>query len=131
MVPVVLAYALTQAAVAGGDAELFDPAMLIGRHGLAGELAAEPVILLGQDNAAAIAQGGQGRGDAAKATANHQDIGTIFGHLKLSFVGLGGASVSPATISQSSNTCSTTAGSASVRTSIAVACRPISSRGIA
>ncbi|CAM5495478.1 hypothetical protein SVIOM342S_01811 [Streptomyces violaceorubidus] len=73
--PVVLADALAQSPVGGGGAELFDPRVLVGRHGLAGELAADPVRLLGQDDAAAGPAGGEGRGDAAESAADDEDVG--------------------------------------------------------
>src|SRR5690606_4596303 len=43
MVAIVLADAVAQLAIGAGDTELFDLRMLVGWHGLAGELAAQPV----------------------------------------------------------------------------------------
>src|SRR5690606_27007769 len=50
MVAVILADAIAQLAIGAGDAELLDPAMLVGRYGLAGELPAQPVIFLGEND---------------------------------------------------------------------------------
>ena len=49
---VVRADAVAQRAVGRGDAEPLDPGVLVGRHGLAGELAADPVGRLGQHDRA-------------------------------------------------------------------------------
>ena len=72
--PVVVADAVAQRPVAGGDAELLDPGCSSGGHGLAGELPAEPVVLLGQDDRAAGPQRGQRRGDAAEPAADDEDV---------------------------------------------------------
>ena len=55
MPPVVVADPLAERLVARVAAELLDPGMLVGRHGLRGELAADPVGGLGHDDASAPA----------------------------------------------------------------------------
>ena len=53
MAAVILADAPPQGPVGGIDAELLDPGVFVGRDGLRGELAADPVGRLGQDDGAA------------------------------------------------------------------------------
>src|SRR5690606_4031088 len=74
MIAIVLADAVTQLAVAAGDAELLNPRMLVGRHGLAGQLATQPVEFLAHDDGAARAQCAQGCSNATKAAANDEDV---------------------------------------------------------
>jgi hypothetical protein len=67
--------ALAQRAVARRASEALDPRVLVGRHGLRGELAADPVALLGQNHAAPGTACRERRGDAAEAAAHDQDLG--------------------------------------------------------
>ncbi len=53
--------------------------MLIGRHGLSGELTADPIGLLGEDHAPASPGGRKGRGTAAYAATDDDDISPAFG----------------------------------------------------
>ena len=78
VVAVVPAHEVAEAAVAAGASVLLDPRVLVGRHGLAGELAADPVGLLGHHHAAAHGCGRHGRGAAARSPAHHQDIRVAF-----------------------------------------------------
>ena len=55
-------------------AELLDPGVLVRRHGLAGELPAEPVGLLGEHDAAPGTQRAERGGDAAEPAADHQHV---------------------------------------------------------
>ena len=72
---VVRADRLAQGAVARGAAEVLDPRVLVERHGLARELAAEPVGLLAQHDARApIGRGQRGR-HAAQPAARDQHVG--------------------------------------------------------
>ena len=48
--------------------------MLVGRHPLGGELAAEPAVLGHEQGAPADARGREGRGHAAEAAAGDQEV---------------------------------------------------------
>ncbi|GAB4000701.1 hypothetical protein GCM10029992_33470 [Glycomyces albus] len=76
--PVVVPDPVAQAPVGGGDAELLDPRGLVGRDRLAGELAADPVVFLGEDDVAARSQRGERGGDATEAAADDEDLGSQF-----------------------------------------------------
>src|SRR5688572_22108783 len=67
---VVVANPLAKVAIAPRATEGLDPLMLIGRDRLAGELAADPVGLFGEDDGAAKRCSAQGGGDAAGAAAD-------------------------------------------------------------
>lgn len=72
---VVVADGLAQGAVRGGGAELLDPRVLVRRDRLRGELAADPVRLLGEDDGAPRPAGGDGGGDPAESGAHDEDVG--------------------------------------------------------
>src|SRR5690606_10455767 len=128
----ILADAVAQLAIGAGDAELLDPGMLIGRHGLARELAAEPVEFLGENDGAAGAQGAESRGDATEAATDDEKIsGKFFGHLVFLVLEEGAPRVSPSSGSQWRRSCSTGASCSTRRTSISVAARAMASRGMA
>src|SRR5690606_28974224 len=130
-VAVVLADAVAQLAIAAGDAELLHPGMLVGRHGLARQLTAEPIEFLAHDDGAARAQCAQGCSNATKAAANDEDVCVkLSGHVFRTGWEETGPRVSPSRIGQSSRICSTGAFSSTRRTSMAVAPRPMASRGI-
>ena len=74
VVSVELADAGTQRAVGARNTALLHPAVLVRRHGLAGELAPDPVELLAHHHAAPAAQDTQRRGDTAQAATDHQYI---------------------------------------------------------
>jgi hypothetical protein len=63
--------------VAGAPGAL-DPGMFVGRHGLGGQLPADPFGLLGQDDFFPQTQGAQGRGNAAEPAADDQNVGFQF-----------------------------------------------------
>ena len=71
---VVVADRLAERAVRTGRAELLDPRVLVGGHTLAGQLAAEPVGLLRQQDAATAPEHSQRRRDAAEPTADDQHV---------------------------------------------------------
>ena len=71
---VVRADPVAQRAVGRGAAAALDPAVLVGRHGLARELPAEPVGRLREHHGAAAGGRRQGRGDAAQAAAGDEDV---------------------------------------------------------
>lgn len=62
------------AAVVARAAEMRDPAVLVGRHGLRGELAADPGELFGHDDGAAGLGDRERGGDAADSASDHGDI---------------------------------------------------------
>ena len=68
---------LAQRPVAGGAAEVLDPRVLVGRHGLARELAAEPVRLLAEHHARAALRGGQRGRHAAEPAPRYEHVGQI------------------------------------------------------
>jgi hypothetical protein len=70
--PEIETYALPEPAVAAGAAEPLNPAVLIRGHGLARQLAADPVGLLGKDHLFAHPGGGERRG-ATAGTAPQDD----------------------------------------------------------
>ena len=74
VVAVVVADAVAVGAVAPRAAERLDPGVLVGRDGLRGELAADPVGLLGHHHAQAVAQRGQRGGAAAGAAADDRHV---------------------------------------------------------
>src|SRR5205814_1962998 len=78
--PVVVANVVAELAVGAGAAELLDPRVLVGRHGLRCELTADPIGLLGHDHAAALAQRRQRGRDASGAASYNYDIGCLFSH---------------------------------------------------
>ncbi len=71
---VVFADAAAQVAIGAGGAELLDPGVFVGRHGLLGELAAEPVGFLGEQYATTGAGRRERRGTTAQAAADDDDI---------------------------------------------------------
>ena len=77
---VIIADALAEVEVGTGAAEGFDPGVLVGRNGLGGELAADPIGFFGQDDAEAVAGGGQRGRAAARATADDDEVGGEFLH---------------------------------------------------
>ena len=77
---VVRADPVAQPAVRRRAAAPLDPAVLVRRHGLAGELAAEPVGGLGHHDGAPARRRRQRRGDAAEAAAHDQDVAPPLGH---------------------------------------------------
>ncbi len=76
--PVECANAVPKFPIQAGAAEGLDPGILIGRDGLGGELAADPIGFLGNDDAHAIAGGSQGRGAPAGSAADDGHIATEF-----------------------------------------------------
>ena len=76
--PVDVADAVAQCAVAGGDAELLDPGVLVRRHRLRGQLATDPRELLGQDHVRPAVGGGKGGGDASQSCSDDEDVGGQF-----------------------------------------------------
>ena len=74
MVAIVIADALPECPVRCTRAELLDPGMLVGRDGLGGELAADPVGRLGQYDRAAGPKRGQRRGAAPEAAPHDHHI---------------------------------------------------------
>jgi hypothetical protein len=80
MVAVVAPHAVAKPAITRGAAELLDPRVLIGRHGLAGELPADPIGFFGQYDAVAEAGGAHGRGAAARAAAHNKNVAGGFVH---------------------------------------------------
>ena len=69
---------LSERAVPAGAAERLDPRVLVRRDGLGRELAADPVGLLGEDDAPAQCRRRERRGHAAGAAADDQDRGVEF-----------------------------------------------------
>lgn len=67
------AHPLAELAVGGGAAVRFDPGVFVGRDGLRGELAADPVRLFGEDHPFAELAGGEGAGHAADPGADDED----------------------------------------------------------
>ena len=78
MAPVVGANGPAELGVALRGDHAFDPRVLVGRHALRGELAAQPVELLDQDHALAKPRGGQRGRHAAEAAADDQHAGGLF-----------------------------------------------------
>src|SRR6185312_11729186 len=75
---VVIADSVSQFPVTVGAAAFFDPGMLIRRDALRSELAADPVILLGENDFEPVACRGESTGDAAEAATDDNDIGLEF-----------------------------------------------------
>lgn len=65
---------LAQPPVRGGRPEPLHPRVLVGGHGLTGELAADPVRLLGEHDAASCPAGGECGGHATEAAAHDEDV---------------------------------------------------------
>jgi hypothetical protein len=74
MVAIILPDAVAQGPVRTGSAELFNPTMLIGRHRLACQLAANPIVFLGHDDLFAGPGGGQSRGNPSQSATDNDDI---------------------------------------------------------
>ena len=74
MAAIILAHVVAVGGVGAVASERFDPGMLVGRHGLRGELTADPVGLLGHDYAHAVAKGGERGGAPTHATPEDGDI---------------------------------------------------------
>ncbi|ODA72355.1 hypothetical protein APS67_003532 [Streptomyces sp. AVP053U2] len=96
--PVVGADRFAQRPVGGRDTELLDPRVFVRRDGLRGELAADPVGLLGEDDGAPRTAGGERGGHTARAAARDEDLGLgggagEDGHTVLTPCGLRTASV--------------------------------------
>jgi hypothetical protein len=72
------AHPVPVAAIGAVAAEALDPRMLVGRHGLGRDLAADPVGLLGQDHVEPGPARGERGGAAAEAPADDHEVG---GHL--------------------------------------------------
>jgi hypothetical protein len=75
---VVIAHAAAESRVGLRAAEGFDLGVFVGRDGLRGELAADPVGLFGHDHAEAGARGGERGGDATGAAADDDEVGGEF-----------------------------------------------------
>ena len=71
---VVAADAVAQFTVAAGDPELLHPAVLVRRHRLAGQLPAEPGVLLGEDDPPTGSNGGESGCDTAQTAADHEHV---------------------------------------------------------
>src|SRR5699024_2783869 len=71
---VVVAHAFAIGTITGGGAELVDPRVLVGRYALRGDLAADPVRLLGEDHASAQLRRGECRRDPTKSAADDENI---------------------------------------------------------
>ncbi len=67
-----------QLAIGPRAAELLDPGMLVRRHRLLGELAADPIRFLGENYALAVARRRQRRGTAAEPAADNDHVGAEF-----------------------------------------------------
>ena len=74
MAAVIVPDSLSERPIGGIGAELLDPGMFVGGHGLRGELSADPIGRLGQDDGAADAQRRQGRGAAAQTATDDREI---------------------------------------------------------
>jgi hypothetical protein len=82
MVPVVLAYPVSELTISPSGAELFDPRVLIRRNRLGCELAAKPVGGLREDDAASQGKSAESGRASACAPADDQDIGLLLMHKK-------------------------------------------------
>jgi hypothetical protein len=78
--PVMRADRVAQAPVARGHAEALDPWVLVGRDGLAGQLAAEPGALGDEDDFRAALGGSERRGDAAQPAARDEHLRPLLAH---------------------------------------------------
>ena len=74
MTAIVGAHAFAKRAVARRAAEALDPAVLIGRHGLRGELNADPRVLLCEDHLSSRTREGERRSDAADTGTDDEDV---------------------------------------------------------
>ena len=75
-----LAHIVAQTAIRARAAELFDPRMFIGRHGLSRKLPANPIGFFGQNNGLPAAQSRQSARDAARSAANNGDLSLKSSH---------------------------------------------------
>ncbi len=71
---VVIADGVTKTRVAGGATEAFDPAVFVWRHGLRGELSADPSGFLGEDDGGTGLESGEGSGATADSSSNDGDF---------------------------------------------------------
>jgi hypothetical protein len=76
--PVVLPDGESILAIGLSTAERLDPRMFVGRHGLGRDLAADPVGLFGEDDAGAVPERRDRRGNSAKPTADDGDVRPAF-----------------------------------------------------
>ncbi len=81
---VVVANSIAETPVTRGAPKTLDPAVLIRRHRLCGQLAANPVRLFRQDNRGASLGRRQRRRKSAHTSANNQDIGLQLSQLDMS-----------------------------------------------
>src|SRR6185295_2674155 len=82
VVAIVLADAVTERPIGAGNAELLDPAVLVGWHRLAGHLPADPVVFLRHHHGASAAERAERRRHATKAAADDGDICRVFFQLR-------------------------------------------------
>ena len=75
---VVVSHPPAQLPIASGAAGALDPGILVGRHGLRRELSANPVGLLGHDDAQTGARGGERSRASAESAAGDHEIGPDF-----------------------------------------------------
>jgi hypothetical protein len=80
VIPETHAHALAEAAIAQGAAELLDPGVLVGRHGLAGKLPPEPIGLLDEDHVLVHPGGGDSRGETADSAPQNDDVSLELSH---------------------------------------------------
>jgi single-strand DNA-binding protein len=78
MIAIVSANCVAPGAITGGRAELLDPGVLVGRHGLRRQLPSDPVRLFGQDYAHAITERGKRGCETADARTDHGNVAIEF-----------------------------------------------------
>src|SRR5271165_4609335 len=78
MIAIILANGVSVIAIGARAAELLDPRMLVRRHALGGELAADPIGLFCKNDAHSVAQSGQGGGASTDACADNRDVSMKF-----------------------------------------------------
>jgi hypothetical protein len=75
MIAIILAHGVAVVAIGARAAELFDPRMLVRRHALRSELAADPIGFLGKDDSHSIAEGCERAGASAYTGADNCYVG--------------------------------------------------------